>query len=280
MNSARLCLALCTLLALNGTGLGLAITRAYVELLGGQIQLESTPGQGSRFSFALTLPAAAPGTVSVGKDWSQVRRLLPGQPVYALIVDDVSTNCEVMEGILRRVGVETGIAASGPTALEQVRQRRPDIVFLDIRMPGMGGQQVLEHLLAEHGAAAPKVVAVTASVLDHERQRFLAEGFDAFLDKPVLAARVYACLAGQLGVAFEMEEAPAAKGEDWRGERLDPALRAELEVALRERSITRIRAAFEQLSALAPALAGHLEPLMRRYDMAGIQAVLDQLEGG
>ena len=261
----------------GGTGLGLAITRAYVQMLGGQIQLESTVGEGSRFSFALCLPPAAESTAPQEVDWSRVRQLAPGPPIHALIVDDVEANREILEHFLRPLGVQTQTASSGVEALEQVRRHRPDIVFLDIRMPGMGGQEVLAQLLTDRVQGMPKIIAVTASVLDHERQAYLEQGFDDFLGKPLLAATLYACLAGQLGVEFVYAEAEK-KGETdaWQQATLSEALRAELAEALRQRSATRLRAAFVQLSAEAPALAAHLDPLLRRYDMDGIRAVLER----
>ena len=261
----------------GGTGLGLAITRAYVEVLGGRVQLESTVGEGSRFSFALCLPPAEESAIPQDVDWSRVRQLAPGPPIHALVVDDVEANREILEHFLRSLGVQTQTASSGVEALEQVRWHRPDIVFLDIRMPGMGGQEVLAQLLTDRVEGMPKVIAVTASVLDHERLAYIEQGFDDFLGKPLLAATLYACLAEQLGVEFvyaEEEEKEATDG--WQQAILSEALRTELGEALRQRSATRLRTVFVQLSAEAPALAAHLDPLLRRYDMEGIQAVLER----
>jgi CheY-like chemotaxis protein len=261
----------------GGTGLGLTITRAYVELLGGQIALASTPGEGSRFSFALTLPPGREAADKDAHDWERVRHLADGQQVYALIVDDVETNRDIMEGMLHKIGVETQTAARGEEALASVRVRRPDVVFLDIRMPDMDGPEVLKRLLHEHGEDVPRIVAVTASVLDHERRSYLELGFDDFLDKPLLAAKLYACLAAQLGVSFQMEEPTVEEVGDWRSELLSPDLRAVLEEAVERANATRLRAAIERLSAESPVLAAHLDGMARRYDMDGIREALKEV---
>ena len=262
----------------GGTGLGLTITRAYVELLGGQIALASTPGQGTRFSFSLTLPPGQQAADEDARDWARARHLADGQQVHALIVDDVVTSRDIMENILHNIGVETQTAASGAEALEQARKRRPDIVFLDIRMPGMNGGEVLERLLAEHGDSAPKIVSVTASVLDHERRGYFVQGFDDFIDKPLRIAQLYACLAKHLNVEFVFAEVEEREEEDWRGAQLPAALYAELEEAVDSRSITRLTGLLDPINAAAPPLGAHLEKLMQRYDIMAVKAILGNIE--
>ena len=265
----------------GGTGLGLAITRAYVELMGGELTLRSEPREGAQFSFALALPPGEKSGAAADDEYAHVSRLVEGTSVYALVVDDVAANREILMTMLQTVGVETAEAEGGARALEMMRQRMPDILLVDIRMPQMGGQETMERLRAEHGVDAPKVVAVTASVLAHERQHYLELGFDAFLDKPLRTSVLYACLAQQLGVEFVVEKTSVdqqQEANDWRAATLPPELRVELADALDQRSVTRLRTAFEQLRSEAPDLADHLEPLLRRYDMDGMKAALEQFE--
>ena len=264
----------------GGTGLGLAITRAYVELLGGEIGLESTPGEGACFFLSLTLPPGEEAGEADAHDWARVRRLQEGQAVYALIVDDVATNREIMEGLLQPLGVETQTATSGEEALAQINQRLPDIVLLDIRMPGLSGQEVLAQVIDQYGEHAPKIIAVTASVLDHERQGYLDQGFDDFLDKPLRTADVYACLAAHLGVEFVYDEAEAAGEEvgDWRGAQLSEDAYAQLEEAVGMHSITRLNNVLDAISAEAPELGTHLRQLAQSYNMKEIKATFEELE--
>ena len=102
----------------GGTGLGLAISMRHVQMMDGQIELNSTPGKGAEFSFALTLP---PGQESPHEedatDWSRVLSLADGHAVQALVVDDVETNRDILSQILSKIGVEVRTAENGADAL-------------------------------------------------------------------------------------------------------------------------------------------------------------------
>lgn len=183
----------------GGTGLGLAISSRHIELMGGKIQLDSSPGAGARFFFTLTLPASAAPIIAAEKgDWSHVQHLAAGTSVRALVVDDVETNRDVLGLFLSDIGVEVEKAENGLRALECVRQQMPDIIFLDILMPELDGPGTVEQLFAEYGTDATKIVAVSASVFDHQRKNYMDMGFNHFIDKPVRSATVYQCPCAQI----------------------------------------------------------------------------------
>jgi len=266
-------------IARGGTGLGLAISRRHVELMGGVLGVESEPGRGARFFFALALPSGVLAAPEAEAAWSRALRLAPGCQVRALIVDDVAANRDILGQLLERIGVEVELATSGPEALERARARRPDIVFMDIRMPGMDGAEARRRLVAEHGAM--KVLAVTASVFRHQQQAYLDEGFDAFIDKPLRAEQIIQCLAQQLGVAFEVaeRESPAspAGAKGWEGLCLPAALADQLQAALHIHSISALHRGFAALAALggpAQSLATRLRELCAQFDLEGVAAVL------
>ena len=152
----------------GGTGLGLSIARRQVELMGGQLQLESVVGQGTRFFFSLPLaPAQGPVVEETETRYRQVVRLAAGCAPRVLIVDDVSTNREILAQMLARIGVQVRQTDSGAGALAAVRQERPDLVLMDIHMPGLDGVETLRRLRQEHGSLP--VAAISASVMEHER---------------------------------------------------------------------------------------------------------------
>ena len=269
----------------GGTGLGLAISMRHVQMMDGQIELNSTPGKGAEFSFALTLP---PGQESPHEedatDWSRVLSLADGHAVQALVVDDVETNRDILSQILSKIGVEVRTAENGADALEQVGRQMPDIIFADIRMPVMDGSQMLGHLFEQYGRKATVVVAVTASVFDHQRQDFLDMGFCGFLDKPLRTEKVYAYLSEHLGIAYTFSEEvnESAKVEtDWTDIVLPADLHANLTSAVSGHSVTQLRqqlALLEGLGAKGQSLAAHLSAMAQQYDMNGIKIVLEKIE--
>jgi signal transduction histidine kinase/DNA-binding NarL/FixJ family response regulator len=264
-------------LALGGTGLGLAIARRHVQLMGGEIAVASAPGQGATFTFTVDLPAGQPLAEPVDDRWQRVRGLADGASLHVLVVDDVETNRDVLATMLRDVGIRVDIAASGYEALTVAQQRRPDLVLMDMRMPGMSGEETRRALVEAQGPGT--FVAVSASVFDHERQAYLEQGFDAFLDKPLRAAQLFRCLHEVAGVDFLFGDEPEPE-EPWATVRLPASLAAPLREALRSHSISDVMRQVQRLAdggeELAP-VARHLHALGRRFDLKGMERVLDRV---
>ena len=264
----------------GGTGLGLTIARRHVELMGGQLQLESAPSQGACFSFILSLPApqGRTGNILPEAHYRGVVRLAPGRTLRVLIVDDVATNRDILAQLLKGIGAQVALAEGGAQALEQARIQRPDLVFTDIRMPGMDGVELLRQLRQEHPLLP--VVAVSASVMEHERLYYLSAGFDDFIDKPFRTERLYACVDQVLGVEYEyawpQTETGGAPPE--MNQLVLPAfLYTQLKEAVELHSVTEVKEYLDQVEALGPEgrqLASWLRDLVNRYDLEEIMRIL------
>src|SRR6185369_15141947 len=204
----------------GGTGLGLAITRRQVELMGGEVKLESTLGKGSRFFFEIPLPPAPGQLASLKtKETREVVRLAAGSQVNALVVDDNQNNRDVLSQLLAGIGCRVRLAESALEAFDKVKEEQPDIIFMDIRMPGMNGAEATRRIIAEHGPDRIKIVAITASVLEHEKAGHMKSGFHSFLSKPFRFPDVCASLKQFLKVEFEYADQPA--GEAGAAEEMD-----------------------------------------------------------
>lgn len=263
----------------GGTGLGLAISMRHIEMMGGQIHLESQLGEGSRFFFTIELP---PGQMSetsgTSYDWSLVRRLSTGQNVTALVADSIETNRNIFAQMLTTVGVNVSTAENGALVLEHINDQMPDIIFMDTRMPVLSGSETLLKLFERHGKDATKVIVVTASAFDHERESYIQMGFDGVLSKPVTAELIYECLVNQLNIDFDFSDPTQETTEtDWTAITLPPKLYKELYHAADSHSITNLRRALKNLETVSPELALHFGELAQTFNMSGIQAILDEM---
>ena len=250
--------------------------------MGGRLRVESRPGEGSRFFFELALPAAPAGAERHAQFQPRPVQLEPGQTVRALVVDDIETNRDILTRLLRQFGLAVDEAASGPEAIAQALRQPPDIVFLDIRMPGMDGRETLKRMRAQ-GVAA-KTVALTASVLGYRREYFIDLGFDAFVGKPYRSVEIAGCLESLLEVAL-VEAAPDAEVPPVvEGPMALPAdLAQPLRQAIAVQNITRASTLLDQLAALGEdesRLADRLREPLRRYDMDALLDLIQEVDRG
>jgi two-component system cell cycle response regulator DivK len=117
-----------------------------------------------------------------------------------LIVEDNARNMKLVRDVLNHVGYRTLEAATAEDGLALARAEHPGLVLMDVQLPGMDGVEALERLRADPATAAVRVVALTAFAMKEDRERFLAAGFDGYLEKPLdvreLPGQVAAALAG------------------------------------------------------------------------------------
>jgi signal transduction histidine kinase/DNA-binding response OmpR family regulator len=240
----------------EGTGLGLTISRQIIGLMGGTIRVESTPGRGSRFVTEIVVAQARESEIKRDEHFGRVATLAEGQPEYRiLIVEDQQENWRVLERMLENAGFRVRVAENGAQGVKEFREWRPQFIWMDLRMPDMGGLEAMRLIRACEGGNDVKIAALTASGYAGERSKILAEGMDDYMRKPYRPAEIFECLARHLGVRYKVnqttikpdgEEPAELVAEDLSA--LPEELRTELRDALIELNPARISAAIERIS--------------------------------
>lgn len=198
----------------GGSGLGLAICRELVTLMGGQIGFESPAQGGARFTFEAPCPVLTPRVQPAPAEATDDASAIEGE-LRMLIVDDNATNRTVLQAMLGHMGVACDVARDGHEAVAMWGAGSWDAILMDIHMPGMDGLEtgrVIRAREAAEGRARTPILAVTASVLTHETDRYLAAGMDGFVAKPIAARGLVAALDAALSGSPKGVASAAAQG--------------------------------------------------------------------
>jgi CheY-like chemotaxis protein len=270
----------------KGTGLGLTITRQFVRMMGGNISLESTPGEGSLFRIDLPLLEAKESDIVklAPAEMNNVTGLAPGQPDYRiLIVEDQYENQLLLARLMESVGFQIKIAENGQQGVELFQSWHPHFIWMDRRMPEMDGMEATRRIRELPEGEKVKIVAVTASAFIEQRKEMLAAGMDDYVRKPYRAAEIYACLSKQLGVKYLYEGAPEPQEQDMSltPEMLDDLpmeLRCELKVALESLDSERIQAVIQLIAAHDQKVQSVLSYLVASFNYPAILLALQKRE--
>ena len=197
--------------SMEGTGLGLTLSRMFVELLGGGITIRSQVGRGSIFVFDIAVKLAEAAVVRTQEADRQVIGLMPGHPPYRLLVVDDSVESRfVLRRLLEQVGFGVLEAANGQEAVDLYKSDQPHLIWMDLRMPGMDGNEAARRIReVESGRRDEEgkemhtpIIALTAGVMGDERPSSHSEVFDDLVYKPFRETEIFDKLEKHLGVQF------------------------------------------------------------------------------
>lgn len=263
-----------------GIGLGLAITRVLARILGGEVTVTSELGKGSSFLLRLLLPEpiAAPSGAAAYRRVTGYQ----GPRKTILVIDDSPAQTTVVNHLLRPLGFSVFEAGGGAAGLALADHCSPDLVLLDIQMPGTSGWDVAEQLRARFGPAL-RIVMVSANAHEFHAGRDGRRAHDAFLTKPVDLDALLDMIARQLSLDWIVEEAEPVAAPRQAARALPPSAAPYLEELRRFMKLGHVRGIETTLVTLernvpeSADLVARLRPQLQAFDLRGLARTLDDV---
>ena len=177
---------------IEGTGLGMAIVTRLLELMGGELKVESKYGEGSAFSFELLqkiendepLGDYRAAIADIG-DSPTYKEIFRAPDAHILVVDDTRMNIIVVESLLKTTGVKIDSALCGADSIELSRENHYDLILMDQRMPGMDGTEAMKEIRELEENKDTPIICLTADVIRGAKEKYVSLGFDDYLTKPI-----------------------------------------------------------------------------------------------
>ena len=181
----------------GGTGLGLSICRDLATLMGGQINVESILGEGSRFTVTLAIPRVGDAMDEFEPEDDGLSHPAALQPLKVLAAEDNTVNQLVLRTLLQQIGVETTVVENGRRAVEAWNTEHWDVILMDIQMPEMDGVTAAQAIRAAEtttGRRRTPIIALSANAMSHQVAEYLAAGMDSHVAKPIDVRKLFSAL--------------------------------------------------------------------------------------
>ncbi len=269
----------------SGTGLGLAISRQLARMLDGDVTATSQVGVGStfRFTFVAAVLKAPPATARLTDPTPQILRIKnPEIQPLICVVDDIASNRSLLWALLTKAGFQVCEAANGLEAVERYTATRPDLVLMDLRMPGQDGFATTQAIRAAPGGGDTRILLVSGDLVGNTLEQWRSAGADGFIPKPFSQDQLLKQIGILLGIDYVYAAAAAANPEQ-PGQareairRLSPELRARIqeltETGHRRRLMELIA---REVAPAQPRLGDALSRMAANYEYHAILRLLNE----